>query len=275
MPSLKLFYRRHFATRLVALFALLLALALPHCASAQCSRSAPLGFQNVSPEPGNPLQAEYSVRITPASASAPPPAGSSLRSVSRDSQGRLRIEHSRGKYTIVNPDGSQTTTDRISVFICDPSTGTYVHLDSLKKTATIHPAADVPSPDAAATRPFCARFFEFRTSDAKASNLGRQQIAGVAAQGMRFWSALQPSALDSPSSFSYTDTWCSDELAAVVSLVVVSANGDHRRETTLQKFSRKEPDPALFQIPAGYTRVQPETPSAPRPHSSHLGDGTH
>jgi hypothetical protein len=265
MPRRKSIY---YTGRLLVLSLALWSWGLPRPASAQCSRDAALGFQNVSPEPGNPFQAEYSVNITSQLRSAEPPPGPVLRFVMRDSRGRVRVEHSRGKYDVQTADGTQASEDRVSVFICDPASGTSVHLDSLNKIANVHAEPERPearTAGAGAAQPFCARMYEFRTRnhDTQTKDLGHQQIAGMDARGLRFLSTLG-ARFDLTPSFTYTDTWCSEDLAAIVSVVVVSASGEYRRETVLQKVSRKEPDPALFQIPAGYTRVQREnSPGGP------------
>jgi hypothetical protein len=246
-----------------AFAALLLSLFLPHLASAQCMRENALGFQNISPEPGNPFQAEYSVKIT-----SPVPAndvrGAVPRFVARDSQGRVRVEHSRENYQMIGANGTATTHERIIAFICDPVTRSSIRLDSLEKTATIQALPDVATPPGpeAGSRSFCTRFFEFRTRyrDMVTTDLGHHEVAGLDAHGIRFWSGLRPTP-DSMPPATYTDTWCSDELAAVVDLIVVSAHGEQRREATLQKVTRKEPDPAIFHIPGDYVRLQRETPA--------------
>jgi hypothetical protein len=244
--------------------ALLFSLFLPHLASAQCLRENALGFQNISPEAGNPFQAEYAVKIT-----APVPTTDDVRHsvprfVARDSQGRVRVEHSKGNYQIIGADGAPTTQERIVTFICDPLTRTAIRLDSLQKSATIQALPEVAAPAGpeSGSRSFCTRFFDFHTRyhDAGTTDLGRHQLAGLDAHGMRFWSTPRPAPESMPPA-TYTDTWCSDELAAVVDLVVVFAHGEGRRETVLQKVTRKEPDPTIFQIPAGYTRLERETPA--------------
>jgi hypothetical protein len=250
--------------RLCAFAALLLSLFLPHLASAQCMRENALGFQNISPEAGNPFQAEYAVKIT-----SPVPTNDDVRHsvprfVARDSQGRVRVEHSKGNYQIVGSDGVPTTQERIVTFICDPVTRTAIRLDSLQKNAIIQALPDVAAPAGpeSGSRAFCTRFFEFRNRyhDGGNTDLGRHQVAGLDAHGMRFWSTPRPAPESMPPA-TYTDTWCSDDLAAVVDLVVVFAHGEGRREVVLQKVTRKEPDPAIFQIPAGYARLEREIPT--------------
>jgi len=260
--------------RLLALLALCAACFLPRPASAQCSREAPLGFQNISPEPNNPFEAEYSVNIRSAVPARSDALGSVLRFAARDSRGRVRVEHSHGKYQVQRADGTQSSEERLSIFLCDPTTGVYVHLDTLNKTANIRPAAEVrQAPPAGSPLPFCARMFDLRTRnhDVQTKDLGHQLVAGLDAGGLRFLSPLRAE-FDATPSFTYTDTWCSEDLAAIVAVVVVSANGDHRRETVPVKISRKEPDPALFEIPAGYTVVQRKDSAAGPTKPSGFGD---
>jgi hypothetical protein len=253
--------------RLCGFATLVFFLFLPPLASAQCMLDNALGFQNISPEPGNPFQAEYSVKITSPTRTDRDVRGSVPRFVARDSQGRVRVEHSKGNYQMLGAAGASntpTTQERIVTFICDPATRTAIRLDSLQKTATIQALPDVPTPSGpeSGSRSFCARFFESRTRyhDGETTDLGRHLVAGLDAHGIRFLSTLRLTP-DSMPPATYTDTWCSDELAAVVDLVVVSGHGEHRREALLEKVTRKEPDPAIFRIPTDYARLQRETPA--------------
>jgi hypothetical protein len=263
MKTTKSLYRRVLVFRLASFSVLLLALSLAPLASAQCMRETALGFQNIAPESGNPFQAEYSVKITSRASADYPAPGAVPRFVARDAQGRVRVEHSKGKYQIVGADGSQTTQERTVAFICDPVTHNSIRLDSLEKTATIEALPDIATPagPGSGSRSFCTQFFEFRTRyhDVGTTDLGRHQVAGLNAQGMRFWSSRRPGP-DSVPPATYTDIWCSDDLAAVVDLVVVSGSGESRRETILEKVTRKEPEPAIFKVPAGYTRMERTTP---------------
>lgn len=55
-----------------------------------------------------------------------------------------------------------------------------------------------------------------------------------------------------------TETWTSPELK----MVVLSKNSDPRSgesTTRLTNISRSEPDPSLFQIPADYEIIEPQT----------------
>jgi hypothetical protein len=84
------------------------------------------------------------------------------------------------------------------------------------------------------------------------------------AQGLRIWLVPQAAAgaqTSPPSSFN--DQWCSDELGVVVLQVFVSG-GTHKNETLLQNIERREPDPALFEIPPDYTILE-RVPEGNRP----------
>ena len=60
------------------------------------------------------------------------------------------------------------------------------------------------------------------------------------------------------------DTWCSEDLSAVVLRVTETRTG-MKLTAAMQNIVRGEPDPALFQIPAGYA----VTESIADPRESH------
>ena len=88
-------------------------------------------------------------------------------------------------------------------------------------------------------------------------DLGRQAISGIDGQGLHRRYVL-PAGSDANFPSSSTERWCSDELGAILKQIFL-AGGTRKTETVLQNIVRREPDPALFQIPSDYTIVQPET----------------
>jgi hypothetical protein len=60
-----------------------------------------------------------------------------------------------------------------------------------------------------------------------------------------------PDAEPSPTE-NFTDRWCSDELSAVMLTASEHTKTESKTTIAMQKLVRNEPDPALFQIPAGY-----------------------
>jgi len=253
------------------------ALLLPGGASAQCLGGSVMDFQNIALQGGNPFRAEYSINITP-----PPLAGlaspllHSMRMVARDSQGRVRIERSAGKYKVTGPDGAETETERLLISICDPVAQNSIQLDTANKTATVQgPRFTMPSGlnmprfipgKGQQQQSFCARLFAMRERmpGTKTEDLGHQVISGLDAAGLRIWhnSPLAQDGEAKPAS-SYTEMWCSDELGAVLlqSLVTATASSSRRHDTSLQQIERAEPDASLFQIPADFTVLQREEPT--------------
>lgn len=234
-------------------------------ASAQCS-SATLQFGNLSLQPNNPFQAEYSSTMTPAPLTGmtlpPPPA---LHSVARDSQGRVREERFAGKFKVKTADGAETEQEQHLITICDPVTQKMIRLDSLNKTATVmgprlgFPRPGFPRPGFLPQRtqqPFCSTFLKRYSSMPRiqSEDLGTQTISGVDAQGLRTWMVLDaPSASGAQRAPSYQDHWCSEEIGAIVMQAFGNPQVGRRSETILKNIERREPDAALFQIPPDYT----------------------
>jgi len=229
-------------------------------ASAQCSSFTPQ-FGNVSLQHGNPFQGEYSTTMTPAPLSRltlpPPPA---LHSVARDSEGRVREERAAGKFRVKTADGAESEQEQHLITICDPVNQKLIRLDTLNKTATVMgPRTVLRRPGSALQRvaqPFCTTYFKRYSSMSRiqSEDLGSQTISGVAAQGLRTWMVLEATAGGGAERApSYQDHWCSEELGAIVMQTFASPQVGRRNETVLKNIERREPDAALFQIPADYT----------------------
>jgi hypothetical protein len=244
---------------LVAASASVVTLVFSLPASAQCVPGR-MDFQNTSAQTGNPFQAEYTSTII-----APPPLGHvasplshGANSLTRDSQGRIRVERSVGKYKVKPADGAETESDRTLIFICDPVNHTSIELDSASKTATIlrRPSAlprVLPGRDAA-EQSFCSSVFAMRRrlGLTQAEDLGHRLIEGFDAQGLRTSRTIQGPSKPITTS---QEAWCSDALGAILLQVSESSAGT-RNETLLTKIVRQEPDPALFEIPPDYTIVE-------------------
>ena len=265
------------STRTRALFlllppAILISILAARPASAQCDYD-PFGFQGAAVEPNNPFQAEYSTtgllrNFTGVTAGTRPLA------VARDSQGRVRTDNSAGMYKTKAPDSQQTEVERQIIWICDPVSKNSIQLDTGDKTATIHrplprPSRLPPPPVVDDQRSFCTRLLDSRKAlrYTRTEDLGRQIIEGFEAVGLREWpGALRPAnAQTQPLPSNYTDTWCSDQLGAVIlqSHGFVNARFSNKSDTLMQKIQRTEPNPSLFQIPSDYTILEREQPGGP------------
>jgi len=276
----------HFTTRiLLAAGTLVVVLCQGPAASAQCS-SATLQFGNVSLQRGNPFQGEYSTSMTPAPlAGMTLPTAPALHSVARDSEGRVREERFAGKFKVKTSDGVETEQEQHLITICDPVVQKMIRLDTLNKTATVMgPRLAIPRPGfplQRAAQPFCSTFLKRYSllSRMQSEDFGSQTISGVDAQGLRTWMVLDANTgTGAQRAPSYQDHWCSEELGAIVMQAFASSAGGRHSEMILKNIERREPDAALFQIPADYTieeramdsRVGPglrELETSPAPNS--------
>jgi hypothetical protein len=241
-------------------------------ASAQCTSNS-LQYGNIALQAANPFQAEYSTSITP-----PLPLGrgslpqSSVYSVARDSQGRVRSDHAAGKFNVKPAASAETDEEQQLVTICDPISQKVIRLDTLNKIATVAtPRVITPRPLPEinpAPQPFCSTHFKRFLSNPRfqTADLGNKLISGVEAHGLRWW-LLLPATADSPAqpSPTYQEDWCSEDLGIMVMHASVSTSVNRRTETILKNIERSEPDAALFQIPPDYTIEQRVMPARPTP----------
>lgn len=246
---------------LYLLMAILTALTFPHTASAQCGLLRQ-DFLNISLETGNAFVADYltSTRSPLLGANASP-MNTGLKSVARDSDGRVRIVRSAGKYIVKETDGVTTEIERLSIIICDPATFIMTTLDTANKTATVQaPRSNLQriiKPGQGKAEPFCTRLFamERRFPGRNVEDLGRQTISGYDAVGIRihYVPLLATAGESGPSS--YNEVWCSDVLGAVVQQTHESksqSGSEFKSESTMQNIERREPEFSLFQIPSDY-----------------------
>ena len=251
--------------------ALLASFMLSDPASAQCG-SARLEFQNISMESGNPFLADYFTTSSSTLSATASPSHSGLKSVARDSEGRVRVVRSAGKYIVKTSDGVETEMERLSVSIRDPITCTLIVLDTANKSATISaPRSSLPrmiKPGHAQSQSFCTRLFADRTriSCLQTEDLGHQLISGYDAIGLRIRYS-PPSATGSESFGSNTqDLWCSDDPGALLSQSSTSESRSGRgfkNESVMQNIERREPEPSLFQVPSDYTVLEPAQSPGP------------
>jgi len=272
MHSLK---SRTFSYLLAVIFPTLLA--LPSLASAQCG-STVQEFQNISLAAGNPFQAEYATTVTSTLVVLNPTTShSGLKSVARDSAGRIRVVRAAGKYIVKTAGGAESEVERQSIWICDPTTATFTVLDTASKTATVTaPRRNLPQmlkPKPGQGESFCTRVFaqRERRPNSQTQDLGHQLISGYDAIGIRMQLTPLIAAGAESMGSSYTELWCSDELGAMLQ----QGNGSESKsgrgfkdQSTMQNIERTEPDAALFQIPSDYTILE-RTPDSTRPALLH------
>jgi hypothetical protein len=206
--------------------------------------------------------------------------------VYRDGQGRTRNEVAPGGHGLFAPAGHAEQLITIS----DPVAGfTYV-LDPAQKTATKVPlhrggpmggammgpaphgggpmggAMMGPAPGGGAERRPMHAGPGAAQEDFKSEFLPATQIEGVSAEGRRITTTILAGQIgnDRPIT-SVSERWFSPKLQVVV---LMTHNDPRMGQDTykLTKIALAEPDPALFEVPAGYTVVEGKRASFPEQH---------
>ena len=194
----------------------------------------------------------------------------------RDSQGRTRREQSLGA---IGPWATEPAGGQRSVVIQDPVAGVTYILDPAARTArklatfeerveapasahgtlqhTVeqrvfisHSADGAPAPETIAFRASSAG--QTVSGQAKQEQLGRQVIEGVEAEGTRSVVTIPAGQIGNQRPIEVvSERWYSPRLQ----VVVMSRQSDPRSGETVYRLSNvnfSEPDPSLFQVPAGY-----------------------
>jgi hypothetical protein len=246
---------------LLLLFAVFLPV-FPAKTAAQCSGGLPILGQ-VSGMTGNPFQAEVKQTFLTQNTSLVQNLEPRTQQVARDSQGRLRTDFSAGKYKVQNGPGAGTEQEQHHITICDPVKGEWISLDTLNKTATIQKVnlrATPPSAPQTTDLPsFCSRQLRLGVSfpGSQTEDLGHRTIEGMDAQGVLtkrpvqngFTSGITTSVSEITSE---TETWCSEELGAVILRVIGTEKKGNTQTIAMVNIQRGEPEETLFQIPPDY-----------------------
>jgi hypothetical protein len=241
----------------IACFFLFLSSTSVH---AQCSRNWPhLG--KVGSLANNPFRAEF--LVTKTNSTKQKLFAQYSEPVDRDSYGRLLLEKPGLEFTRDGDTIVLLPTSQRFITICDPVAETAVQINTLGTTVKIvhwRPSAP-PSPlQPEIKNTFCSSLvFPDNTNKTKILDLGDQTIAGVRAHGQRFTSPLPRAPDGEQTLFSTTDCWCSDELSAVVLLIVDNSQTGERTTAALQSVVHTEPDPMVFKIPHGLNWTVTET----------------
>jgi hypothetical protein len=243
----------------------LLLLSLAPRAAAQCWLGS--SYDGIALREGNPFQAEKVTTFTRGPEGKVTPTEQPPALVARDSQGRVRMGLTAGKFKVEEGEGAGTEAVQRLVTICDPVSQKLVRLDTLNKTATVWGQA--PGPLRSGTQPqvsFCTAYPPMRAiKNAQTEDLGHQTIEGIDARGVR--TTRQMPAIHNgkaTTTESTTEMWCSDELGVELLRVQQTGTTTTKMEMHLIKIALGEPDPALFQIPPDY-RVVERVPEETKP----------
>jgi hypothetical protein len=193
---------------------------------------------------GKPYSATQVTHLTRTLADGTHIDSTKTKRVWRDGQGRFRFQ----------ADG-----DEGQIVISDYIAGVVWNIDSKKKTARrieMNPAA------AAAARRIAgdvSPFEEARAASARrpgelAEDLGSATINGVPALGVRVTTTIPKGAIGNDREMkSVEERWYSNEIHSLVRTVTTDPRMGGVATYELTNVIRAAPDPALFQVPAGYT----------------------
>ena len=231
------------------------ALVFAGSAKAQCGVNT-VTFTNIGIVPGNAFQAEYVTTPSVPSALAGVDRPHSPELVARDDKGRVRIDRSTGKRHLLTGAEAGSEEEQHIILICDPVSQTLTQLDTLNKTAQIrHARPSARSFSAGVQKSVCSRILPpINRPNLQVEDLGHRTIEGWDAQGVRIaMNPLAGSADGLQPRQSVQERWCSEELAALVLQTTTNSRSETTSSTALKNLERREPDAALFQIPADYT----------------------
>lgn len=172
----------------------------------------------------------------------------STREVARDGRGRI---HNELRSFI--PISSSDTPKVLKIHLYDPQTRVSTEINVLKRTYWTRTMNHPPSTEPPSIR-FAAPDGNAPPSEfTKQEDLGIREIAGVPAHGMRQTQTIADE--KTGKEIVITDeSWYSQELR----INLMTKNSDPRKGTTtmtVSQVNQAEPDPALFEIPEGYTSL--------------------
>jgi hypothetical protein len=188
----------------------------------------------------------------------------------RDAQGRVRIEH-----TMPARPGSSDQAARKTVSIFDPVAGSTYMLQPAEMKAYKSGMRPRPPADAGAQQARPLRHAEGGASarQVQTENLGLQTINGLAATGTRTTQTIPTGAIGNTQPIQIVrEVWMSQDLK----IPVMIKTTDPRFGNTVMQLTNVQttnPDPALFQVPAGYT-VQSSPGRMPGGHMRPPANGT-
>jgi hypothetical protein len=217
------------------------------------SAKAQCGTSNIGMVSGNPFRAEIVVtkvsRPTDSTKLTHSFRSNTPQTIARDNQGRVLVEFTN-RISELDQGTEALSREQNIIMICDPVSRTMVQIDRVRSTATVTHWPPISLPRSS----FCStRLFNFPIGPLAGKDLGYQTIEGVEARGERRGRQNRQAANEgSPSIGSTTETWCSDELSAIVLTATEDMKTGDKLNIAMQNLQRTDPDPALFQIPSNY-----------------------
>ncbi len=216
----------------------------------------------LTPVPNAPFSAVVEVQRTSIRSDGSVLNLKSFRNMARDGIGRI---HNESRTFVAS--GSTRTPEILYIHLYDPRNRVSTEVDARSQTFYTHTMNHPPSAVPPTVRFGAPSASGVPQNDfAKEEDLGSQEIEGVLARGVRETQIIPAEGNEAGKEMTVTDEyWYSDELRINVEM----KHSDPRIGTTtltVTHITRGEPDPALLEIPAGYTRAgaAQAVPQAPK-----------
>jgi hypothetical protein len=212
---------------------------------------------------GAPFSASVSTQTTQTLADGNVIQHSTTGTFARDSQGRTRRDMT---LPAIGPFAASGETPPHMVEINDAVAGVHYLLDPSRKVAhkmerrrhgkhgNITTSGPMPGPDdQTAGVTFAVQPGPNNRNEVTTTSLGTQTINGIEAQGTRYTRTIPAGQIGNSKPITIvTERWYSPDLQ----MVVMNKRTDPMTGDSVTQFTdiqRGEPDPALFQVPSGYT----------------------
>ena len=217
---------------------------------------------HVEPIAGAPFTAQFTQASSSTDREGQQQQRSSTSMVYRDSQGRVREEITLPAPPPRTPSAQTAGAapqrpamprgPRTLITIIDPVAHTITHLNAERQTAYVQtvPAEFFTRMQQRDARREAGAAPQHKRDTGSTTSLGAKIFAGVSATGEQTTGTFPAREGGSPHTFT-RQTWFSPDLKVEVSSSMTSDRGT--RTDTLTSLDKAEPNPSLFQVPAGYT----------------------
>lgn len=256
------------------------AFLYPGKTPAQCSDDT-IGINYVGTEAGKPFVAERSgTTITHQADGTDKITIGITELVARDGTGRIRFEKhgpprpdDHKEVILTSPEGERFAAENLAlrtvIQIFDCSNGTVTMLQPGMRVAWVkenHSSSGEKSRERSYSSIFAPHAQDKVPANMQRQDLGFQMIEGVEAHGFKTITLGRENDGDKNGlPIREQEIWASDELAAIVLDIRRDMKAGTEFRNALAKIKREEPDPSLFEVPAGYKINPIELPSSGLP----------
>lgn len=219
---------------------------------AQCPNRGTVSYDGeVSNSQGKPYQARAITTVVTYGSDGTKRAVATKSNFFRDSRGRIRVE----RFYDGTEDPSEIVPSDISIH---DNCGTFVNLLPARHTGKISKEFFLVK---GSDRPYCEEFdlnnLPKPSPEGKFEVLGHKMVDGVEVLGQRTsqYSSVEAKLAGAPPVHIF-ESWCSKTLDTPMGSLILSEKPKTEITTVISDLRQIEPDPALFEIPEGYTMTK-------------------